>query len=78
MSSITSRLYTLIERGKQGDNRGLSVGFDTLDKYTFGLLRKELLLIGADSGEIREFFIKNLEIKIHNDYLCIQILQLII
>lgn len=50
MSGIVSRLYDSIKRGKEGKNKGISTGFDRLDKYTFGLQRKYLTVIGADQG----------------------------
>ena len=48
--TITDRLYSMITRGLQGNNKGLSLGIPTLDKSIFGLNHKELYLLAADSG----------------------------
>lgn len=48
--TITDRLYSMINRGLQGNNKGLSLGIPTLDKSIYGVMRKELYLLAADSG----------------------------
>lgn len=49
--TITDRLYSMINRGLQGNNKGLSLGIPTLDRSIFGLNHKELYLLAADSGQ---------------------------
>lgn len=56
MSSIIDRLFTLIQRGRDGKNQGLSIGIPTLDKSLYGLQRKYCVLIGADSGSGKSSF----------------------
>lgn len=51
--TITDRLYSMINRGLQGNNKGLSLGIPTLDKSIYGIMRKELYLLAADSGILR-------------------------
>lgn len=51
--TITDRLYSMINRGLQGNNKGLSLGIPTLDRNIFGLNHKELYLLAADSGPSR-------------------------
>lgn len=51
--TITDRLYSMINRGLQGNNKGLSLGIPTLDKSIYGLMKKELYLLAADSGPSR-------------------------
>lgn len=48
--SVTSNLYKLIERGKEGNNKGLSTGLPKLDKITYGIQRRCLTTIGGDTG----------------------------
>lgn len=50
MSSICNRLYNSIKLGQKGRNKGLSSGFDKLDKVTFGIQRKYFTTICGDSG----------------------------
>ena len=52
--TITDRLYSMINRGLQGNNKGLSLGIPTLDKSIYGIMRKELYLLAADSGISRK------------------------
>lgn len=54
--TITDRLYSMITRGLQGNNKGLSLGIPTLDKSIYGIMRKELYLLAADSGSGKSSF----------------------
>lgn len=68
--TITDRLYSMINRGLQGNNKGLSLGIPTLDKSIYGVMRKELYLLAADSGisrNVRYF----LDLSNINIYICI-------
>lgn len=48
--SITSNLFKLIERGKEGKNKGLSTGLDRLDRIIYGVQRRCIVTIGGDTG----------------------------
>lgn len=50
MSTVVDRLYSLIEQGKQGHNIGLSTGLSKLDKTIFGILRKSVIVCGAQTA----------------------------
>ena len=45
-----SFLTTRIQEGLNGKYQGLSNGFDTLNKYVFGIQRSTYYLIGGSSG----------------------------
>ena len=48
--TITGNLFKLIERGKAGENKGLSTGLPRLDKITYGIQRRSITTIGGDTG----------------------------
>lgn len=48
--SVTNRLYKIIERGKEGSNKGLSTGLPKLDKIIYGIQRRCFTTIGGDTG----------------------------
>ena len=48
--SLVSNLYDRIDEGRKGGNIGIPTGLPELDKYTYGLQRRWLTVIGADSG----------------------------
>lgn len=39
-----------VKRGRQGYNIGVSTGLKKLDSFIFGIQKKSLITIGADSG----------------------------
>lgn len=47
---IVDSLFSSIEKGKAGFNKGLSSGFPKLDSVTFGIQRRWLSVIAGDSG----------------------------
>lgn len=49
--SLVSNLYDRIDEGRKGGNIGIPTGLPELDKYTYGLQRRWLTVIGADSGK---------------------------
>ena len=48
--SIIDSFFSLIKRGREGRNIGISTGLKKLDKVIYGLQKKYLYLVGADSG----------------------------
>ena len=53
---IVESLFKSIYRGKNGLNKGISSGFERLDKVTFGIQRKYFYTIGGDSGSGKSTF----------------------
>lgn len=47
---ITESLFKSIQDGKKGLNKGLSTGLPKLDTITYGLQRKWMTVVFADSG----------------------------
>lgn len=45
-----NRLLSNIEAGKQGKNIGISTGLSTIDSVIYGIQRKYLYTIGADTS----------------------------
>ena len=48
--SVVDSFYSEVERGLQGLNVGIPTGMAELDKYTYGVQRKYMYLIGGDTG----------------------------
>ena len=48
--SIVDSLYNRIDEGRKGANIGIPTGLPELDKYTYGIQRRWLTVVGADSG----------------------------
>lgn len=67
--SVTSRLYKIIERGKEGSNKGLSTGLPKLDKIIYGVQRRCFTTIGGDTGLtiFNNTIIGDIQ---HNCYIC--------
>lgn len=57
-------LFSAIKRGRQGLNIGVSTGSDKLDNIIYGIQKKCLITIGADSGAGKSSF--GLDIYIYN------------
>lgn len=47
-----SRLLANVKRGKLGKNKGISTGIPKLDAVIYGIQRKHLYTIGADTGKL--------------------------
>lgn len=47
-----SRLLANVKRGKLGKNKGISTGIPKLDSVIYGIQRKHLYTIGADTGKL--------------------------
>jgi replicative DNA helicase len=50
---IVDSLFSSINRGKKGLNKGLSSGFDKLDTITYGVQRKWMTIYCGDSGSVQ-------------------------
>ena len=50
MIRLTQRLMDMIESGREGKNMGLSTGIKKLDDLIYGVQRKWIYVIAADSG----------------------------
>ena len=50
MIRLTQRLMDMIESGREGKNMGLSTGIKKLDDLIYGVQRKWIYIIAADSG----------------------------
>ena len=47
---MLQKLKSQIKKGMEGYNKGISTGLSKLDSITYGLIRENITLIGADSG----------------------------
>ena len=45
-----TQLLNNIEKGKEGRNIGISTGLNTLDSIIYGIQRKYLYVVGADTS----------------------------
>lgn len=48
---LIDSLYNRIESGREGNNLGIPTGMPDLDRYTYGIQRRFMSTIFADSGE---------------------------
>lgn len=59
MIRLTQRLMDMIESGREGKNMGLSTGIKKLDDLIYGVQRKWIYVVAADSGgglkQLQEF-----------------------
>lgn len=49
--SITDSLFKQIISGKSGNNIGIPTALPTIDKYTYGIQKSQIITVFADSGE---------------------------
>ena len=49
--NLIDSFYQKVEEGKQGYNMGIPSGFPKLDKYIYGIQRRFMSVIIADSGK---------------------------
>lgn len=54
--TVVDSLFTRIDQGRKGGNKGIPTGLPDLDKYTYGVQRKYMYLIGGDSGSGKTTF----------------------
>lgn len=45
-----SSLVASIDRGRYGKNIGISLGLDNIDEIVYGLQKKQLYVVGADTS----------------------------
>lgn len=54
---MSSKLFfKAVKKGREGHNIGVSTGLEKLDSYIFGIQKKSLITIGADSGSGKTSF----------------------
>jgi replicative DNA helicase len=50
MDNVVDQLFANIEAGRQGRNIGISTGLPVIDSTIYGIQRKYLYTIGADTS----------------------------
>lgn len=48
----SKKFFDAVRQGKKGRNIGVSLGLPKLDSIIYGIQKKTLYTIGADSGEL--------------------------
>jgi replicative DNA helicase len=50
--NLINSFYQKVEEGKKGNNMGIPSGFPKLDKYIYGIQRRFMSTVIADSGKL--------------------------